>query len=236
MSHAWPPPPHLARLVPKGDSHHLAAGLGPSRLSHPRSSYAVSPPCATPSPMWRRTRGPGSRHTPIALEWDEAGAAAEPVCRHLRRHRRCAPHLTYYTCAATPASVASSWCASGQVYRDAGPTSAHEEPPGTTSAWCWSLGRWSTPTLPESCCVITASASSCSSRSGQRDSGLAAGRRGLPHHLPTLDGTDEEALARLIAEGPPMNRWAWRATRSTPQPTPRADRPGATIPVGVTAS
>ncbi|MFN8029506.1 MAG: nitrate reductase molybdenum cofactor assembly chaperone [Dermatophilaceae bacterium] len=171
------------------------------------------------------------------LEWENLARLQSQYVDTFDVTRRCALYLTYYTCGDTR-KRGVELVRFKQVYRDAGADFAHEELPDHLGV------------VLEFGAMVDIDAAwklLCDHRVGiellyrvlrQRDSAWMPVIEAFRTTLPTLDGTDEEALARLIAEGPPSEQVGLEGYALDPRLNPRPEPIdlGATIPVGVTAS
>ncbi len=148
--------------------------------------------------------------------------------------RRCALHLTYYTCGDTR-KRGVELVRFKQAYRDAGAAYDHEELPdhlgvvlefGATvnHAVAWKL-----------LCDHRVGVELLARALTDRDSTWAPVLRALRATLPALDGTDEEALARLIAEGPPSEQVGLELPGYALDPRLQSTHLGSSIPVRANA-
>lgn len=147
--------------------------------------------------------------------------------------RKCALYLTYYTCGDTR-KRGVELVRFKQAYRDAGAEFVHEELPDHLGV-VLEFGAFVD--------VDSAWKLLCDHRVGiellhralrERDSDWWPVIQALRTTLPVLDGSDEEALAKLIADGPPSEQVGLDGYALDPRLNPRPEPIdlGATIPVG----
>lgn len=168
------------------------------------------------------------------LEWENLARLQSQYVDTFDVTRRCALYLTYYTCGDTR-KRGVELVRFKQAYRDAGAAYDHEELPDHLGV-VLEFGATVNHTVAwKLLCDHRVGVELLARALTDRDSTWAPVLRALRATLPALDGTDEEALARLIAEGPPSEQVGLELPGYALDPRLQSTHLGSSIPVRANA-